>query len=297
MNRTIVLLALVASNTAAADTPDALHLHIQERVAASGFPSGAIATTRAQLRFPLPRSRGLVFNNTFAGFGIRAAATPAFATVGGEVTLAPIDVFDVTARVSWLNYYGVGTGLLPYGEVGSKLASVRSGRADESVTGHAFEVTIAPTLKGRVGPVVLIDGWEITRLWLLPGEGTGSDFVYEPFRDLIVSPTDWAFEHQGLVLIDPLKEHDPKTVMVGPSVRHRFALDSRDNSIAVGLTAIVRPMDTPAMPTFSTQILWNVQDQDRVETGIPSMGLAVTWTQDVPLRQLATVAEHRDDTP
>lgn len=274
----------------AGDVTDAAHIHVTERVAAGGWPTGAITVTQVEARTPLRRTGGLVFNDTFAGFGARVAITPAFTEAGVQLTIAPVDVFDMGVRVSYVNYYGVGTGLLPFDGLTGTLETSRNPRKEDARTGSALWAVLTPTLKAKVGPVIAVSGWEIayTDMSATRGDAT-SPYVYEPFRDLVLGWRDLSFEHQALVLFEALNGDHKPLLRLGPSVRHRYAATSRDESVAVGATFMVDPApDRRAAPDIGAQVLWYAKDNDRMSP-IPSMGVALTWTVDVATRPHAIV--------
>lgn len=280
-----LMLSLLSTAAHAADVPDETHLHFRQKVAVQGWTTGAISLTEASVRTPLHRSNSVLFRNTYAGIGARVALTPAFSEVGAQATVAPIDAFDLGVRTSYVHYYGVGTGLLPMEGPFDKLTRRRNARTDEALTGSALWTVFTPTLKAKLGPVIFVDGWEISYLHLLPGEEVEGP-VYEPFRDLVVSQIDWAFEHQALVLIEALPGGEQPLLRVGPSMRQRFSVGGKDQSIGVGATAMVQPVPSNrAVPSIAGQMLWYVVDADRVEPGVPYMGLALDWKIDTRLRR------------
>jgi hypothetical protein len=256
-----------------------------QRVAVAGYPSGLISDTRFQYRVPLHRSESIVFQDTYAGFGARVAATPAFTEVGPRLSLAPIDIFDIDLQASWVQYYGKGgIGLLPFEVPEGKLESQRKDRGEESVTSGAFSLTAAPTLKAKVGPVILLDGWTFSYVSVDPGGEHDAPFVYEPYRDLVIGWNDVTVEHQAALLYEALPGGEEPMLRVGATVRDRFAVESKDRSTTAGVIAMVRPGTKAAVPTLVGQALLYVKDADRVGAA-PSLALLASWTLEHPNRK------------
>lgn len=258
---------------------------------ATGWPTGVRWDNRLEAQAPLYRSKSILFQDTFAGAGLRLTATPAFTQIGPRIEFAPIDVFNVTFEASWVDYFARGgVGLLPYDEPRGKLERIRFKRGDESLTGGAFSLTVAPTVMGRLGPVMGAYGWTISRLWILPGAKHSSPYVYEPYRDLVVGWKDWTLEQQGAVLYEVLPGGDRAMFRAGATARDRHALVSGDRSTTVGAVVMARPGTKIWVPTLAGQLLWYVKDADRVGP-IPSMGLMASWRFERPIRSAGRPSE------
>jgi hypothetical protein len=268
-------LGLLLAASALAETPDTAHLWARQAVAVALFPQGAISDTRVQYRVPLHRSESELFQDTFAGVGARVAATPAFTAVGPRITLAPIAVLDLDLQASWIGYYGQGTGLLPFSVTEGKLDGERGDRAAESVTGGAFQLSAAPTLKGKLGPVIAFYATQLAYTTLTPGQEAAEPFVYEPFTDLVVAWKDVTFDQQGAVVLEVVPDVDGPFLWVGATARDRQAFESGDRSTAAGFLVRGRP-GRGAWPTLLNQTLFYVQDADRVGLA-PSVALLAEW--------------------
>jgi hypothetical protein len=275
-------LALLFAASALAETPDVAHIWARQAVAAALFPQGLISDTRVQYRIPLHRSESDLFQDTVAGFGARVAATPAFTAVGPRITMSPIAVFDLDLQASWIAYYGVGTGLLRFSETEGKLDRERSARADDSVTGGAFQLSAAPTLKGKVGPVIAFYATQLAYTTITPGQEPAAPLTYEPFTDLVVEWQDVTFDHQGAVVLEVIPDDDGPFLWVGGTVRDRMALGSGDRSTAAGFLIRGRPGKGP-WPTLLNQTLFYLQDADRVGSA-PSVALLAEWKLAQSLR-------------
>ncbi|MBW1878806.1 MAG: hypothetical protein JRJ84_10630 [Deltaproteobacteria bacterium] len=287
----LALLLALALNAQAADETSLWSRHA---VGVGLYPSGAIVDSRIQVRTPMHRSESILFRDTYAGIGLRGAASPAFVDIGPRISLAPIDILDVDIQGSWHGYYGGPFGLLPYEEPGSKLSVVRDTRADEIVAASAFTLSVAPTLKLKVGPIVAFDSWMV-EAWSIQrphdrtseGERGGEiaeDYVYEPYRDLVIGWRDVVVEHQAAVAYVLLPGEDGAKLWIGPTFRDRWATGSGDRSTALGAMVIWRPGTATAVPTVVVQVLPYLRDADRVGRA-PCIQAQVSWTLDDPVRR------------
>lgn len=282
----ITTLSILCLSAFAQDPTDGAHLWTRQAVGASGWPAGAITDTRVQYRAPLHRSKSIVFQDTFAGVGARVAATPVFVAVGPRISLAPIDVFDLDLQASYLGYYGGrGIGLLPMDATEGKLESEREDLA--SVKGGALQVTAAPTVKLKLGPVIAFDAWTFGWTSLLPGQEPTTAFAYEPFTDLVVAWEEITVEQQAAVLFELVPDEGGAFLWVGGSARDRLALESKDRSTTAGLVIRGRPAKGKAVPNLVGQGLFYLNDADRGfgdgKEPVPSLALLAEWKFFTPL--------------
>lgn len=271
---------LLALGAHAADTPS---LWARQMVGGGAWPSGLITDTRVQVRAPLYRSSSIVFRDTYAGAGARAAASPAFVEVGPRVSFAPIDVFDVdvqgTAHAFLDNQYG----LLPMSGTTGTLEVDRDARADETFAARAVSLTVAPTLKVAVGPFVAFDAWTVQAFRLT--DPPAAALVYHPFWDLVIAPSDVIVEHQAAALWRALPGDDGALLWLGPTWRDRFARGSGDRSATLGAFVRARPAspERRAVPNLVLAVLPYVIDGDHLG-GAPNVQVAAVWAIDTPLR-------------
>lgn len=274
-----MLLALLSSLALANDTP---HWWLRQSVGGQLFPEGALSDTRLQYRVPLKRSESRLFKTTYAGAGLRAAVTPVNVEVGPRLGFAPIEVFELEVQGSYLGYFSWGgRGLLPYDQLGGKGTDDRKAREEEGFNASGLQLSATPTVKLKLGPVILFDSATFSVLHLENPLGLDSPYVYEPGRDLIVAWDDILIENQAGALYEILPGGDKALLRVGATVRNRAALTSGDESLAVGGLVSFRPGTTPAVPTINVMALAWVVDSDRVGTA-PNLQAAATWVFEKP---------------
>lgn len=256
----------------------------RQSIGGSLFPEGAVSDTRVQLRVPLHRSSSRLFQTTYAGAGARLAVTPVHAELGPRLSIAPVDLFELEVQAAALGYVSWGgRGLLPFGEVDHKLSTDRRARADEQFSGTGLLASATPTVKLKLGPIVMFDSCTLTVLHVDNPAGLDAPWVYEPSRDLIVAWDDVLYENQAGVLAELLPGGAQPLLRVGATVRDRGAVGSGDRSLTVGGLVSFKATAAPAVPTLNLLALAYVIDADRVGTE-PNLQLAATWLVEAPLR-------------
>ncbi len=276
--------ALAAEAQSDADATDGAHAHLQQKAAVAGWPTGALSVTRAELRTPLHRSDSVLFQDTHAGIGARVNASPAFVQSGVQASLAPIDVFDVDLFAGGINYWPGDFAPLPTDVRGGTLSSDRSTRADETVGARGLVLEAAPTLKAKVGRIIVFDAWTVRhqRLdapTLTADGGEAQPWHYEPFTDLILSWTDTVVEHQPGLLVDIKPDEGGSWFRVGATMRDKRSLGTGDRSQSAGLLLAAKPGEKEAVPTLAGMALMYTIDDDR-QGGVPFLGLQASWSID-----------------
>ena len=266
-----------------AQAADAPGLWFSESVGASGWPAGVLSTTAAEVRTPLFRSDSIVFQDTQAGAGAQVLVSPAFVLVGPRVTLAPIDVFDVTLRATWGWYFDGGLGFLPYQGVTGTLDLQRDARKDEGFASTALTLGADPTLKLKLWRIIGLDAWSFSNFRVTPVPGLDAPYVYEPLTDVVIAWNDTLVEQQAVLLFEGIDGVDRPLLLVGATEKNRWTLVSKDRSMLVGAIAVARPGTKPVVPTIAAMVLWYVDDFDR-EGPIPTLQGQVSWEIDRPFR-------------
>lgn len=269
---------------AAAFAADSPSFYAREAIAVAGWPAGLLSNTIVEARTPLHRSESVLFRTTSAGAGAQILATPAFVSVGPRLSIAPIEVFDVNLKAAHGWYFGNGLGTLPFTELTGTLDAQRDLREDEGVATEMWAFTVEPTLKAKVWKLVIFDAWTIDRLLFEQPADIDAPYVYEPFRDLVIAWKETAFEHQAGVLFEALPGGDKPTLRLGPTFRHRWTVESGDDSKTLGLLVAARPGTRVAVPTLVGMSLWYLADNDRVGP-MPFLAAQARWELDVPFEK------------
>ncbi len=289
MTRTaIALVALTIPFVAAATepTPESVDpgpsIWAKQTVGVGLFPKGALSDTKVQYRIPGHRSDSALFQNTYYGLGGRFQLSPAFVDIGPRLSIAPVDVFDLDVQGSWTGYAGP-FGPLPMEGVDARAESARNLRSDdEHMVMHKVELMVSPTVKAKVGPVIAFNSTNIGILKAFAPEGVEADLWYEPYRDMVVAYDDVTIENQTAVVYEALDGQNKPKLWLGGTSRYRRALVSKDHYTTAGALVVYKPGTAPAVPTLIGQVLFFVDDPERVGTA-PSVNLAATWTFDSPI--------------
>jgi hypothetical protein len=279
-----MLLPMLLATAHAADVPS---YYVRQSLGFAGWPTGAISETRVQIRTPLYRSESMVFKDTYAGVGLRLDASPAFANPGVQISLAPIDIFDIDLSATFLGYLPGPFGLLPYDGLASKLGSVRDER-DDHTPAVGFSLDANPTLKMKVGPIIGLDAVAVSYIHLEQPDGVDAPYVYEPLRDMVIAWNEVYLEHQPALLYEVLPGGEKPLLYVGASWRQRYAFVSGDRSGLLGALVVVRPGTKPIIPTIMGFAAFYLIDQDRVG-GAPFLGVQANWVVEPPLKKAVPV--------
>lgn len=263
----------------------AVSLEIGESLAVAGWPTGLLSVTTVGPSIPLYRSDSIVFQDTKGSLRARFRASPAFVEPGVELSVSPIDVFELDVGASYLLYPDTPFGLLPFDELSGTRGSTRSARADagEVRPSAGWTLYAEPTLRVKVGPIIAFDAATFERRHVNPIDAT-APYYYEPYWDLVLAPDDTVIEQLGVVLytIAPAKEDGAPFFWAGASVRDKFSLVSRDHATGVGPVVVTRIAKSPAVPALLGLCQWYVRDNDFMGP-VPFLALRALWSFEVPL--------------
>lgn len=282
-----VLLSIVLPG-ASAETPDRPWLFTRIALGGGGWPSGAQLDARAQARTPLYATQSFLLADNYAGIGLRAALTPAYVTTGPRVSIAPVAFFDMDLSANVQRYFHTPFGPLPFDQVTSgKPGAARDARADESFAMTAFTAAAEPTLKLQAGPIVAFDAWVIELRHMDQPAGQTAPYAYEPFWDLVLAWDDTIVEQQGAVLGMIWKgDAGEKKLWIGATVRHHWAVVSKDASLVVGGVLLASPgRKILGGPQFVLQVLPYVVDDADMKAGPPNVQAQIGWDIDTPFRR------------
>lgn len=268
---------------AAAHAADAPGLWFSEALGLSAWPSGVLSTTSAEVRVPLYRSDFIVFHDTQAGVGLVGLSSPAFVLGGPRVTLAPIDVFDVTLKAAWGGYFDNGLGLVNFDAPRHTLEWERALRPEDSVGATAWMLSAEPTLKARVWKIVLFDAWTISHFRIDRPAGDDHPMVYEPLTDMVIGWNDTVIEQQAVVAYEGADGEQKPLLLAGPTFKNRWTVEAGDRSVLLGAIVVARPGVRTWVPTLVAQALWYLDDPDR-EGPIPLIQAQASWEVDLPFR-------------
>lgn len=269
---------------ALAETPDRPWLWTRAALGGGGWPSGLQLDGRAQARLPLYPTESFLLKDNYAGAGLRAAITPAYVTAGPRLSIAPVAFFDMDVQASVVRYFHSDFGPLPFDQLTyGKPDAARGERADESLATTAFYLAMEPTLKAQVGPICAFDAWTI-EFRRTQNPGWDEPYVYEPYWDLVLAYNDTIIEQQGAIVGMIWKgEGISRKLWFGATVRHHWAVVSRDFSLVVGGVGILRLGNhTLGGPQLIVQVLPYVLDDADMKAGPPNVQAQISYEFDTP---------------
>jgi len=272
------VLFVLAISASAADGPS---LYSRQLVGFGGWPAGLVSDTRVQYRVPGKRSDSDLFQTTYYGVGGRFQASPAFIDIGPRISIAPIEIFDIEFQGGWTGYAGP-FGPIPMSSLEGRIESARAELEGAEIAISKFEVSATPTLKLKVGPVIAYDGINAALVRATKPEGVTERFWREPYRDMVLAYSDWAFEHEGALLFEAMDGDERPRLIFGATARHRFSIVSQDSFTNVGPMVVVRPGTKKGIPTILGRGYFYVVDPERVGTA-PNLQFAAIWSFDKEL--------------
>jgi hypothetical protein len=268
---------LLSTPALAADSP---YLWVKPAAALAYGPLGLIGDVKIQARTPLHRSDSIVFQNTYAGIGGRAAITPAFVDVGPRFSLAPIDVFDVDVQLGVRGVWPSSSGLIPFTQLSGTLDSQRDARKKDARAGQLLYASVNPTFKIKVGPLVAFTSADFAFIHNI--DELATPYVYEAYSDMLIARDDVVLTSYTGILGEILDGKKTAVLLrAGALLRHRQAFVSKDISTAVGGAVTVKPGRKPGWPTVLLGVLGYVRDVDRALKA-PNIQLQVSWEMQKP---------------
>lgn len=274
--------ALAAAGAQAAEPPS---LWLRGFAAIAFQPTGVIVDGAGELRAPVLRYGGAVFNDTFVGGGLRVALSPVHVDVAVRASLQPIDILPITIEAVRSSYWESPWGLVPADSVSDQLGPDRRPlyTADRDFAGGAWSLSVAPTLQLKLGPIVGFSSPTFTWISLRP-EQTPEAWVFEPYRGLVMAYDDRLLEHTSAILWEAADGADRPLFRVGPVFRGKSAHATGDRSLMLGGVAQWRPGTAPTAPTLLLIGAEYVLDDDFAGP-IPFVALLVTVERDLSLQK------------
>jgi len=256
-------------------------------VALAYGPLGLLGTSRLQIRGPMGRSSSIVFQDTYAGAGMAMAISPAFIEVGPRFSLAPIDVFDIDVQLSYIYTWRSSAGLLPYTGLTGTLDNARTAIKTTAVAGSKFTASISPTVKFKAGPVIGLWNLEWAFIHHIKPDGVTSPYVYEALRDLVIAWDDLVVTNIAAILVEIFDGTGPNggpgpKFRVGPIMRDKQSLVSRDISTALGGAITLRPGPKPGWPDILVAVMGYLRDNDR-QFKAPNIQVQLAWVLEKDL--------------
>jgi hypothetical protein len=198
-------------------------------------PAGLQNALDVSWRRDLSRSHGALVADAHVSAGVSSRLTPAYARVGPWVELAPLSVVEVRTGLEAVGYFGTFHSLLSYAGYGERFDDHSRKLRDDARSGLGARGYVAPTLKGRVGPLVFRSRAEF-EWWTVRVPGP---YVYEPSRDTLLRASGDGLVATETLLLWAFHEDGPRRLMAGPihemTLVHDYAGNRRQ---LVGVVAV-----------------------------------------------------------
>lgn len=208
----------------------------------TGARLGLLGNVRAGVKVPLwVNPESTLFADPYLIAQAEAFTSPAYVRMGGRVTFEPIAIFQLQAYAFHTSYFGNFQTFIGYDD---PLASYgTNGDIEQYVLdnpgrqgkGSALSWGVQPTLKAKVGPVLVLLSSELSH-WGATSDVPG-DYWYEREYELLVGRNDYTLNNNGALLYewDP-KQDDGWKLRVGSLTNWRMALgDTEDEVLRTGL--------------------------------------------------------------
>lgn len=234
----------------------AANWELEHQLAASWFPKGLRYAVRAENRLPLwNRPESVLFEETYLGAGAAVELTPAYARVGPSVTFAPIAVFDVTVEALWSGYFGTFSGVTDFDTADADYSEAAFTRPEVEArrrAGHGWRFGASPTLKARVGKVIVALPQDFRHFRMqIPAGATGA-YWYEPEYDALLAWNDTLMVNQALAFwsFRDATDADPRRLWLGLNFTHQYVFGTEERQVKLGPMLVWKPGRGPVVPTI-----------------------------------------------
>ena len=280
---------------AAEAPPPGPFLWLYQSIGGGVFNSGLMSRSRVHVRGPGLRNESVLFQTTYGGGGLEVGLTPAFVQVGPQLSFRPVEILDVDAYFAWTYLWRSSAGLLPFDGLTGTEEDDRKAIKHLALAGHRFEAAISPTLKLKVGPVIGLWNVEWAFIHHIKPDGATSRFTYEPRRDLVIAWDDVAVTNLAAILVEILDGTGPKggpspTLRVGPVMRDKQSVVSRDISTVLGGAISFRPGPKPGWPDVFFAVMGYLRDHDRALQA-PQIQIQLSWQIEKSLTRRSVARE------
>lgn len=185
------------ADVAAADPPE--EPVRRARVVYSNFiairynPLGLVERLRLGYRHRLIASEHPVLKGSFVDLGGEVTVAPTYVSGGPRLELRPLSILAFSATLEGIGYFGVLNAVMPIASTNAdywETTLAERGADGEHVPARGTRLTLAGTLMGKAGPVVLFNNLSAIRVDLsLPA---GVTMSYDATQDLVLPNGGWA---------------------------------------------------------------------------------------------------------
>ena len=214
---------------------------VEVRTNLTGARLGLMGSVRAGVKMPLwVNPESTLFADPYLTVQAETFASPANVRLGGRVTFEPIAIFQLQGYAFYTSYFGNFQTFIGYDDplvgygTNDDIEQYVLDNPDRQGRGSALSWGLQPTLKAKVGPVVVKVSSELTR-WSGRSDVAG-DYWYEREYELLVGRKDFTLNNNAALLYewDPSQD-DGWKLRVGSLTNLRLALgDTEDQVLRTG---------------------------------------------------------------
>jgi hypothetical protein len=174
---------------------------LDQSIQASLDPLGMQLVTKVYYRLPFVQQEGMLWESTKVEVGMQNNLSPAYDMLGAYIDISPIAIFDLALSVQAIGYFnGLGFGF--YGLGGYSAAFDGDAlKALPSKNALGYTLSVAPTLKFALGPLVMLDTFSLT-YYSVDDE---SGFFYERVGNCVLAKNDIELQNQAYLLATVLE--------------------------------------------------------------------------------------------
>jgi hypothetical protein len=255
-------------------------------------PLGLVERVRFSYRHRLFANDGALFKGAWVDLGAELTVAPTFVSGGPRLEVRPLSILAFSATLEGMGYFGALGAVMPIASTSSShWEDTLEARAGENYAARGTRLTLAGTLQGKAGPVILIN--TVTGLRVDLNLRPGDTLSYDATQDLVLPDGGWA-------VINDL-DLGALVSKAAIGVRYTYA-DALHGTGGPGdqPTHRVGPLfawtfhDRPAgarfnRPTLLTLVQWHVSHPYRAgqerNAGIPLVALALQFDGDLWVSQ------------
>lgn len=236
-------------------------------------PQGLFLAAGLQRRWMAADADSPLLRGRYAQLGIWAGSSPSLAQGTAAAEWVPIAPLQLRVQYDAIAYYGAFGSLLTFPTAASSFgpAALRE-RAGTERTGVAHRLQAAPTLRARVGRVILRNQAELS-WYALPTSGAWS---YEAEYDTLLASRDLVLFDRLAAFFEAWRGAGEATLLAGPAyeITHAGKADlTRQRIEALLFWSPADRWGALARPRLSALVGLNLRDRNR--QGEPFAGLGV----------------------
>jgi hypothetical protein len=154
-------------------------------------PLGLVERVRFSYRHRLFANDGALFKGAWVDLVAELTVAPTFVSGGPRLEVRPLSILALAATFEGIGYFGVLGAVMPIASTSSShWEDTLEARAGENYAARGTRLTLAATLQGKAGPVILVN--TVTGLRVDLNLRPGDTLSYDATQDLVLPDGGWA---------------------------------------------------------------------------------------------------------